>query len=78
MRAKLIFDLGDHEDRREHLRCINATTLCSILWEMDSWLREKVKYSNEPEEKIEAFEQARNQLHELLNESSINLDNLYA
>jgi hypothetical protein len=48
----------------------------SVLWDMDQWLRSKIKYGPDDmsEDTYNAFELCRETLHESLNENNINLD----
>ena len=33
MKAQLTFDLDDHDDKMEHLRCVQSYQLCSAVFE---------------------------------------------
>lgn len=33
-KAILEFNLGDHDDRMEHLRCVKSTDMALVLWEI--------------------------------------------
>ena len=76
MKAQLNFDLTDPDDRDEHLRCILSLNLCSVLWEIDQWLRGEVKYG-ENGKKGDILQEARDKLTSLMDENDINLDVIY-
>ena len=61
-RYKLLkFDLDDGDDWEEYLRCVKATEMCMVLWDLDQWLREQYKYH----EKEYCYE-IREQLSEII------------
>ena len=78
------FDLEDLDDYRAFRRCAHADDLHNALWDLDQWLRARVKYANDYNlskhqrikfwAKVEGFSEAREKLHELL--GSINLDEI--
>ena len=39
MKATLNFDLTDQDDRVEHLRCVKALDLASVIWDFDNFIR---------------------------------------
>ncbi len=43
-------------------------------WDMDGWLREKLKYGNTFKTANEALDAAREKLHEILADHNLNLD----
>ena len=67
----LTFDMTDRDGRR-HLRdALQGEDMRLVLWEMDQWLRNIIKYKDEDEY---CFEEMRNKLFELCDEYSIRLD----
>ena len=74
MKATLEFDLPDESE--EHRIALSGQAMLSVLWDMDQWLRARVKWSGEedPEERIQAFEDAREQLHQLLTDHNVSLE----
>jgi hypothetical protein len=74
MKAILEFNLPDDEE--EYGRTVVATELCSILFDMDNYLRERLKYG-ELKSADEELEDARQKLSDLMNEEAINLDKIY-
>jgi uncharacterized protein HemX len=71
MRATLSFKLP--EESEEHQTCLNGGVYKSALQELDNWLRAKLKYENLTDETSKAFQDTRDQLHELLKEEDISL-----
>ncbi len=76
--AKLEFNLDDHDDRVSHLRAVKSTHLASALWDMDQYLRSETKYAPDstPPEAYDALLGARDKLHEIMSDYSIDLDEL--
>jgi hypothetical protein len=72
MKAQLIFDLIDLDDRLKHQRAILADDMMSVIWDMDQWLRSEIKYNEKP------YQEVRDFLHEMLRDEGINLDKLWS
>lgn len=75
MKAILEFNLP--EDNVEYELASKASSMHSVLWDMDQWLRAQYKYMSDEEyseDKYEAYELAREKLNELMNENNVNLD----
>ena len=75
MEATLKFNLP--EENAEFELAVNGSKMHSVLWEMDQWLRAQYKYMPDEEyseDKYEAYENARNQLRDIMFENGINLD----
>ena len=75
MKAILEFNLP--EDDHEFKMATQGASMHSVLWEMDQWLRAQYKYMPDTEyseDKYEAYENARNQLRDIMFENGINLD----
>ena len=67
----LTFDMTNPDGRR-HLRdALQGEDMRIVLWELDRWLRDIIKYKDEDEY---CFEEMRNKLFELCDEYSIRLD----
>jgi len=69
MKAILEFELP--EDKMAHLRAVHADNLVFMIWELDQWLRDRIKY----EDRIE-FQPVREQLYSILEEHGLFLDEL--
>ncbi|NBP66310.1 MAG: hypothetical protein EBU66_16875 [Bacteroidetes bacterium] len=77
MKAKLEFDLEDSEDRMSHMRCVKATDMASILFEMSTNARKRITMGSEyGEEYYKGVDDVFNKLRELMNERNINIDEL--
>lgn len=75
MKAKLIFDLEDSNDRLEHLRCVKALDMSLVLWDMLYNTKKELLYdcSEEFEKGVEAV---YDKLYQFLEEHSVNVDEL--
>jgi hypothetical protein len=78
MKAKLIFDLEDRFDEEAHLRAVKSLDLAMVIYDMDQYLRSQTKYAPDSmsSEVYDALEAARDKLHEIMSERSIDLDKL--
>jgi hypothetical protein len=81
--ANLVFDLTDPEGERRLRECLDALQVKMVLWGLDQWLREQVKYAEEPrtdqerrvhDYHIEQLEAVRLKFYELLDEYNVNLE----
>ncbi len=78
MKAILEFNLDEGDDKAAHLRAIKALDMAIALWDMDEYLRGQTKYASDlmPIEVYKSLEGVRDQLREIMNERSIDLDEL--
>lgn len=78
MKAILKFDLGieDSDDRSEFEDAVNGTKWRLAMWELDQWLRNQTKYASDDmsDDTYKALQDCRDKLHEILNDSALNLD----
>jgi hypothetical protein len=74
MKANLEFNLPD--DQHEHLVAVHATDLYMSLWDLDQWLRGKIKYpeENKFKSKMDVLEKTREQLREIMENRGVNLE----
>lgn len=74
MKATLKFNLP--EETSEHYDAINGTNYSLVLWDLDQWLRNMIKYNPEgyPVKEIDAFVKARETLNELMNDHNVVFD----
>ena len=74
MKAILEFNLP--EDDVEFQTANNAGKMKSVLWEMDNWLRAKIKHAPDTmsEDEYNAYKKCKEYLNELLNEEWLNID----
>jgi len=76
MKAILEFNLDESVDQAAHMRAIKATDMAVVLWDMDQYLRGLIKYGELDEPVYKALEEARDKLHQLMNERVVDLDEL--
>ena len=80
MKAILEYNLDDPYDQQAHLRAIKALDMALALWDMDQYLRAKMKYGNNDcelsDDAYKALENAREELREFMSSRGINLDEL--
>ena len=74
MKAKLEFNLP--EDSVEFEMATNASYMHSVIWDMDQWLRGKIKHApnDMSDDKYETYSECREMLIKLITENNINLD----
>lgn len=78
MKAELHFNLDDYDDKIEHLKCVQASDLCSAVWEFLNNTRETLT-ENAVKQKIDvddAIVLVYRTFWEILEERNINIDKL--
>jgi hypothetical protein len=75
--ATLTFDLEKAEDKRDFDLMMRATKMALVLSHLDEALRSKVKYEELPSEVSDAYQKARDMLHEAASEEDIDIDSLF-
>ena len=73
MKAILKFDMSDEDDKYNFDVMYNAHKYKSILWDLDSYLRDKIKYNNLPKDKEKIYQEIRDYLNDLCLEENIDL-----
>jgi hypothetical protein len=78
MKAQLTFDLDDYDDKIAHLRCIQSSEICLIVWNFMNNTREEVteKAIKEELDIDDAVNSAYHKLWQMLDERSIDIDKL--
>ena len=76
MKATLDFNLDDSDDARAHLRAVKALDMALALWDMDGYLRAKIKYGELDGKVYDAFQEARDELREIMQRHHVDLDEL--
>ena len=73
MKAIIKFKLPEEQDKFDMFN--QASSMYSVIWEMNNWLRKQTKYNadNLSEDTYEAFIECREKLIELLNENNVEL-----
>lgn len=77
MRAKLTFDLDDLDDKMAHERCVKATDMALVLWEiMTNSYRGLTNGYDEDDSYHKGVDAVYEKLRELMEEHDINPHNL--
>ena len=74
MKAILKFNLP--EDDHEFQMATDGFKFHSVLWDMDQYLRAKIKYPPDDvsDDTLKAFEESRSQLHEFMGNYNVSFD----
>jgi hypothetical protein len=74
MKAILEFNLP--EDQTEYQMINNASKTYNVIWELQQWLRGRVKYAPDgmSQEAYDTFEECRDKLNELLIDNNLDLE----
>jgi hypothetical protein len=72
MKAILEFDLP--EENAEHKLAVNAGNYYAVLWDIDQYLRSKLKHGDLKDEQYEVLEKTREELRDLMNTYNVTLD----
>ena len=72
MKAVLEFDLDDHDDKQNHLRCVHSTDMAMFISELKHNFWRKWKH-DETDFNLDNYKDA---LYELMQEYNIDIDNL--
>ena len=75
MKANLKFDLDNPEDRVDHMRCVKATDMALMLWDIKQKIRSKLKYSDDlSEDELHQWEVMQDEFYSIADDYGINLD----
>jgi hypothetical protein len=72
MKATLTFSLP--EEQHEYSNAVEGSKMRSVLWELDQWLRAKLKYEELTDGQYDAFKETREHLRELLREENVDIE----
>lgn len=72
MKAKLIFDLP--EESKEHKFALDGASWFGVAWDMDEYLRGKIKYGNDYISIGHALEDIRIELRQIIEGKNLNLE----
>ena len=72
MKAKLTFDLP--EESHEWENALQGSKMRSTLWDLDQWLRSKIKYEDLNDEQYQVYQGCRDKMRTLLIENNIDID----
>ena len=77
MKAKLEFDLDNPDDKMAHMRCVKATDMAIMLWDIKQKIRSKLKYGEDlSESEFHQWELMQDEFYSIASEYGINLDEL--
>lgn len=71
--GKIILEFDSVEENAEANNALRGSDWKSVVWEIDQYLRNKIKYCPDDEDPA-AFQVLRDRLHQLLNSLNLNLD----
>jgi hypothetical protein len=72
--AKVTIEFNTIEEQHELELCINASKWYNIVSDYSEYLRTKIKYGELSDDAYKAIEEAREKLHELLNDEGLKID----
>ena len=72
--AKVIIEFDTQEDNDELTMCINGIKWYSLAWEIDQYMRSRLKYSELSEEVYKELDAAREKLHEIMRHDGLRFD----
>jgi DNA polymerase I-like protein with 3'-5' exonuclease and polymerase domains len=77
MKAKIIFKLP--KESKEHLRCVKATDMASVLWEFARNSKKGLEWELESKKRdsFETLELVFERFYELMESNGVNIDELY-
>ena len=78
MKAQLTFDLDDYDDKIEHLRCIQASNLCSAIHEFIYNTKKRLRYEADAKnlDAYDAINTVYQKFWDILKEHNIDIDKL--
>lgn len=76
-KAILEYNLADPDDSHYHKLAVKSSDLIVSLWEIDQYLRSRLKYEDSlSEEQYSVLEETRDRLYSILSENGISFDEL--
>ena len=77
MKGILEFDLDNPDDKMAHMRCVKATDMALMLWDIKQKIRSKLKYSEDlSEDELHQWEVMQDEFYSIADDCGINLDEL--
>ena len=80
MKATLEFNLDNPDDKIDHMRCVKATDMAIVLFEITHNLQRKLESRFEsqpqPRDEFDGIEETFSEIYKLMDEHGINLDEL--
>jgi hypothetical protein len=72
--AKVTIEFDSIEDKHEMEMCLNGMKWYLLAWELDQYLRGRLKYEPMSDKEYEMLQQTRDKLHELKSENGLSFD----
>ena len=74
--SKIILEFDGIEEADDARTALDGYKWKISMWEMDQWLRSQTKHAPDDmsDEAYKAFEECREKLHEIINDSNLSLD----
>jgi hypothetical protein len=72
--AKVTIEFDSIEDKEEMEMCLNGMKWYLLAWELDQYLRGRLKYEPMSDKEYEMLQQTRDKLHELRSEEGLTFD----
>jgi hypothetical protein len=72
--AKVTIEFDSIEDKDEMEMCLNGMKWYLLAWELDQYLRNRLKHENLSQDAYKALDEARDKLHELRREDNLSFD----
>ena len=72
--ARVTIEFDSIEDKHEMEMCLNGMKWYLLAWELDQYLRNRLKHENLSEDAYKALDEARDKLHELRSENGLSFD----
>jgi hypothetical protein len=72
--AKVTIEFDSIEDQHELDVCINGGKWYTLAWQLDQYLRNRLKYEPMSDKEYEVLQQTREKLHELRSENGLSFD----
>ena len=77
MEAILKFNLDNPDDKIAHMRCVKATDMALMLWDIKQKIRSKLKYSDDlSEDELHQWEVMQDEFYSIADNYGINIDEL--
>jgi hypothetical protein len=72
--AKVTIEFDSIEDQHELDVCINGGKWYTLAWQLDQYLRDRLKYKPMSDKQYEVLQETRDKLHELRSENGLTFD----
>jgi hypothetical protein len=72
MKATLTFNLP--EEDHEYSNAVDGSKMRSVLWDLDQWLRAKLKYEELTDGQYDAYKATRDELRRLLIDENVDIE----